>query len=1083
MSNGKYARFNSKGHYIEYELLEASGVEKSPIVPNDSIAKFHDSTIVYKNVFPEVDLQNITFNESNKEDLVLHSYQGLHIFKFKLKTDLTAKTQPDGSIQFYNDNDKSVFVLPKPFMTDSNYSESLGETETSHNVQYELVETNDGYTLTVNADPEWLGDSKRKFPVYIDPTTSTLNTGTDTFVMSAYPTTNYGSSSSKWDANQGQYVLKTGYYDSTTGTNYAFLNTDISSVDNMIITGAKLNVHVTHSATSIANGLWLDSVSGGWNPSTVTWNTKPSSTNITYVNVVKDTWAQFDVTSTVKGWVDGTKTNYGFKLHTNGNGQSYWKKIVSSTNSTLKPYISVTYEIPVPETPTGKALSWGNGTGYVEFSWKAVPGASRYNVWIYNGKNYESFDVGNATSWSTANKKIWPTHSEINSGRFDLHQDQLGSELPIDPSPVYRNAGGTYGSRTNYAIRVSAVFPNGKESAMSGGSSVAFVPNIPNLTKPIPSGNSYSNGNETGYVDVKWDTVPNATGYKIWVFNGSYYEALDVGNVTSWSTSNKKIWPTSAEINAGRYKLHLTDNLGSELPLNPSSTYAKAGTKYATATNYWFRVTAYNSQGETVLSDPYTPYLPNLSIPNTPNGQAFRDKEGLETGNVVLEWEPIAGATGYKVAVWNGISYEYFDVGEANYWSTIEKGIWPTPEEVQTGRYKLHHDGLGAELPLSPSSTYSKAGTTYANNDNYYFRIVAYDLNGETIYSQNPLMLTIPDTTPQQDELLDQGIIYKEDITSYEEELNDNGENNAHISAVNDAAEEEITQQGFITFEDYALLQEELAPQMVQTSSTTSTSDGEDIYFTDGSVISEEEALEIEAMALEYYNYFKTNNIDPTTESVDTAVTTQAVTTTQALTVLKNMGLNYTSKQLATRLATLGILAGLDGPLPIGDFIALVAGVTIVSVDAYNYHKNRTAIKNNIGTKEGRRFSSAAARAIEYTYYTRHHVRNGYRHFVAIPRSSDGGGIYVGSPLTVKQANLRALWGQDTFSVHNNYARNVAYAPFGRGLWENAHTSNGRYPNNLPHWHALKINQYGQWVRHKGHHFYANLIDTSWYNW
>ncbi|WP_297990528.1 DNRLRE domain-containing protein [uncultured Anoxybacillus sp.] len=746
MVDGEYAKFLYNEYSISYSILEESGNGLKPIQAKDvpAIYKKKDNKIVHKNIFPNIDLQNIVFNESTKEDLVLHSFTGYHIFKFRLKTDLHANIQDDGSILFTNKENEKVFELPKPFMVDSNIDEHSGEAQRSENVTYELQQDDQGYILTVKADPQWLKDPKRVYPVYIDPSTS-VAIATDAFVMSAYPTTNYGSASSKWDSAQGQYVLKVGYYDGTTGTCYGFLNPDTSNIENMNVTSATFNVYVTHSYyATTATGLWLDAVNGSWSASTLTWNNKPSSTNIGKVDVARDQWAQFDVTNTVKAWASGTKPNYGLKLHTNGNGQTYWKKVVSTTNSSYKPYLSVTYTIPVPDTPTGTAFSNGDGTGYINLSWDRVPGAVGYKVWIYNGKSYEAFDVGNVTSWSTKGKKIWPTPSEISAGRYDLHQDQLGTELAVDPSPVYRNSGGSYPNSKNYWFRVSAIFPQG-ESAMSG----AYMPTIPNLAKPsAPTGVSYTNGNGTGYIDFKWNPVSGATGYKIWIFNGSYYESLDVGNVTSWTTKNKKYWPTSTEINAGRYKLHVNDGLGTELAVDPSPVYANAGMKYATATNYWIRVSAYNSQGETVFSDAYMPRIPDLPVPSAPSGFAYSNQSGSNSGYVMLNWNKIPGAIGYKVWIFNGLYYEAFDVGDVDHWTTQNKGIWPTPEEIQQGdssTLTLQHDGQGLELPKDPSPMYAKMGTKYATSPHYYFRLSAYNADGETVFSSNALTVNIPE--------------------------------------------------------------------------------------------------------------------------------------------------------------------------------------------------------------------------------------------------------------------------------------------------------------------------------------------------
>ncbi|HJW28246.1 MAG TPA: DNRLRE domain-containing protein, partial [Saprospiraceae bacterium] len=655
-----------------------------------------------------------------------------------------------GSIDFnINGTDKKVFNLPKPFMADSNYDDHLGEVARSEDVSFDLQKVDDGYDLTIKADPNWLKDPSRVYPVYIDPSTS-ITTSTDTFVMSAYPSENYSTSTDKWDSGQSQYVLKAGYYDGTTGTCYGFLNQSLSSLNNMDVTNADFHAYVTHSYyATTANGLWIDAVNSSWSAGTMTWNNKPVSTNITSVNVMRDQWANFDVTSTVKAWVDGTKANYGFKLHTNGNGQTYWKKVVSSTNSSYKPYLSVDYTIPTTQTPTGKVYSNGNGTGYVNLSWQPVDGATGYKVWIFNGKAYESYSVGNVTSWSTNGQKIWPTATEISSGRYDLHQDKLGAELPVDPSPVYRISGGSYPTNKNYWFRVSAIFSQG-ESAMSG----AFTPTIPNLAQPVvPTGTSYTNGNGTGYVDFSWKPVSGATGYKIWIFNGSYYESKDVGNITSWTTKGKKYWPTATEISSGRYKLHLGDSLGTELASSPAPVYANAGTTYANTIYYYIRVSAYNSQGETINSNPYMPYIPDVAVPPAPRGTAYANKLGTNSGYISLNWDKITNATGYKVWVFNGSYYESYDVGDVNSWTTQNKGIWPTPTEITNGTLSnqealhLHDDGQGMELASSPSDMYAKMGTTYATSKVYYFRLSAYNAKGETVYSNSYFSTPIPDAT------------------------------------------------------------------------------------------------------------------------------------------------------------------------------------------------------------------------------------------------------------------------------------------------------------------------------------------------
>jgi YD repeat-containing protein len=104
------------------------------------------------------------------------------------------------------------------------------------------------------------------------------------------------------------------------------------------------------------------------------------------------------------------------------------------------------------------------------------------------------------------------------------------------------------------------------------------------------------------------------------------------------------------------------------------------------------------------------------------------------TGYVNLSWNSIPGAEGYYVGVYNGKAYEYFFVGNTTSWSTSGKGIWPTEEEIEKKRYKLHGDGKGAELPCIPAFTYANvAGGTHASDLSYQFTIVPANSLGQAI--------------------------------------------------------------------------------------------------------------------------------------------------------------------------------------------------------------------------------------------------------------------------------------------------------------------------------------------------------------
>ncbi|MFF2875003.1 DNRLRE domain-containing protein [Gottfriedia sp. NPDC057991] len=108
-------------------------------------------------------------------------------------------------------------------------------------------------------------------------------------------------------------------------------------------------------------------------------------------------------------------------------------------------------------------------------------------------------------------------------------------------------------------------------------SSGAYSPKLEITYSPkpaAPTATPYSNKNGTGYVNLSWPSIAGATGYKVLIFNGRSYEEFDVGNVTSWTTKGKKIWPTKAQIDAGQYGLRKNGD-GRELPENPNDLYKR----------------------------------------------------------------------------------------------------------------------------------------------------------------------------------------------------------------------------------------------------------------------------------------------------------------------------------------------------------------------------------------------------------------------------------------------------------------------------------------------------------------------------
>jgi len=170
-----------------------------------------------------------------------------------------------------------------------------------------------------------------------------------------------------------------------------------------------------------------------------------------------------------------------------------------------------------------------------------------------------------------------------------------------------------------------------------------------------------SNNRGTGYVTLNWSSAPNATGYKVWIFDGNQYRTIDVGNTTSWdsrSNVNGKIWPTestnpswSSIINSSNNSIS-TDVFnhsggGGDLLDDPNLLYQRTvGTSYDSNHYYTFAVSAYNQYGESTIS-PINITLPNMTDTNAPIISSFTIDDGAaKTGSPQLKLSISASDTG-----------------------------------------------------------------------------------------------------------------------------------------------------------------------------------------------------------------------------------------------------------------------------------------------------------------------------------------------------------------------------------------------------------------------------------------------------
>jgi RHS repeat-associated protein len=329
-----------------------------------------------------VGLEYIVTSVAVEQMLILSSSEAPNSFNFSLAMEgMDAKKDERGFIRFYSQDDGSeLFSITPPVMKDSKVDSASGDSACSFDVSMDITHDAKGKAnLTLTADPAWLTDPARVYPVYIDPAIkdifpiyegqSQFLRG-DAYASSAYPNSNFGAD---WDPSHGFYQLKTGYYDSSTGQNRSAIGFDVRSFFHFSgddPTGANYNWGATITSSTFyaycyhsyypttPTQTWLYYATTDWGEDTLTWNNFPDVSYIANGMFCEGTWFACDATAATQSWVQGEENggwrNRGFVLDANGNtSSSYWKKFSSWENGTdYAPRLRVNYTMVGATTNT-----------------------------------------------------------------------------------------------------------------------------------------------------------------------------------------------------------------------------------------------------------------------------------------------------------------------------------------------------------------------------------------------------------------------------------------------------------------------------------------------------------------------------------------------------------------------------------------------------------------------------------------------------------------------------------------------------------------------------------------------------------
>ncbi len=394
--------------------------DRASIAYSENIEKSSDPKILtktsqsvqYERIMDGVAIEYIVTGSSVKENIILDKYIKDFSLSFTYSlANLSLVSKEDGSYVFVNGDKEEVFKFDSLYMYDAKDEESF-------DVVLRVEEGKEGnYTVTVIPDPEWLKTAV--YPVTIDPTISSIYQSfsiQDTYINKLYPT------SQSYYNNNSFYVANGSWTGSERRGLLSFVMPDMSG---KVITYAHLTLYKWNTQTT-ERTIAIHHNTSSFTASSVTWNSwmtpeprhRSEMVDYVIVNQGKDTPYTFNITKSVREWVEGVSPNYGFTIKDKANVGAY--TAFYSSESAKKPVIEI---------------------GYID-----AEGLKSF--WTY-----QTFDAGEAGAVYVADYTGLMTLVRQDLS-FSTERDSLG--LTMVYNIVNRNTDIGYGSgwRTNYSMEV-----------------------------------------------------------------------------------------------------------------------------------------------------------------------------------------------------------------------------------------------------------------------------------------------------------------------------------------------------------------------------------------------------------------------------------------------------------------------------------------------------------------------------------------------------------------------------------------------------------------------------------------------------
>nr|WP_254406091.1 DNRLRE domain-containing protein [Streptomyces sp. AC627_RSS907] len=269
---------------------------------------------------------------------------------------LKAKQLKDGSVLFTDKKSRKRAVMPAPVMWDAGVDKRSGEHTNRARVAMKVVKTKDGVDLVVTPDAKFLTDPDTKYPVTIDPSTSSLSNVFDTYVQQG-ETVDLSTDTELDFGNPG-----TTNSNGTPRTAQSFITWNTAGLQDALVSSAKLSLWNFHSANTDCKLYPWEVWSSGAASTSSRWTNRPTMTakkatstetrGNTACSAQPDGWINADVTSLVQEWASAKSSRGHMGLQASSESVlAQWKRVNSANAASNPPKLVVKYNFR-PKTGT-----------------------------------------------------------------------------------------------------------------------------------------------------------------------------------------------------------------------------------------------------------------------------------------------------------------------------------------------------------------------------------------------------------------------------------------------------------------------------------------------------------------------------------------------------------------------------------------------------------------------------------------------------------------------------------------------------------------------------------------------------------